>query len=90
MRADASIAVSARIPSRREMLSLPEEVALGVEPRHVQPCGRAELLELLVVDGDVGVSIILDRSGIVWSATARLRLLRESRTSMPGRAEPRI
>ncbi len=42
-------------------MSVPEEIALGEEPRGVQPGDVAQLLELLIVAGHVGVSIVSDR-----------------------------
>jgi hypothetical protein len=39
---------------------LPEEIALGEEPGSLQPGEGAQLLELLVVAGHVGVAIVAD------------------------------
>ena len=43
-------------------VGIPEEVALGVQPGRVEPCRLAQLLQLAVVDGHVGVAIVIDRS----------------------------
>jgi hypothetical protein len=45
---------------------VPEEIALGEEPRGIVPGDLAELFELLVVSGHIGVAIIADGSAMSY------------------------
>ena len=75
-------------------MSVPEEIALGEEPGGVQPGDVAQLLELLVVAGHVGVSVVSDRPVSWFRFSACLPpsyclAAKRGRTSRPGRAAPR-